>query len=120
MNKENLLMLIFCSLLIVGCVTEAQFKKNMDTWIGTDMQKIFDKWGNPIGSFKDPENGNTVYDYSFFKTITTPVETNIIQGVALSSGGDKIKFTCKVWIETNEDGIIQHIKWQGNDCVAAE
>ena len=120
MNKKVLITLVLCGLGFIGCATEAQFKKNIEAWIGFDKKKFFKKWGNPARSSRNPESGNTIYSYSFSKTVTTPVETRIVNGVASSTGGDSLEFICKIWVEADEKGIIQQIKWQGNDCVAGD
>ncbi|WP_210526301.1 hypothetical protein [Pantoea ananatis] len=121
--------LVVLTVLLTGCQTQANFKRNMDTWVGKDAQGLVDQWGYPAGTMKAP-NGNDVYVYqnsgNYYVPPTTTYNTTAnIYGNSLystttanTSGGYNISFTCTVYFEVNSLKKIERVSWQGNNCVA--
>ncbi|MBN4863279.1 MULTISPECIES: lipoprotein [Providencia] len=124
---KKLFATVFIVAVLSGCQTEAKFQRNMDSWMGKNIDSLIDSWGYPSNEMTAP-NGNRVYVYSNSGTFVTPTDTtyNTIGNVygnryssttyATTTGGYPITFSCAVFVEFNRSGTIDGIRWKGNNC----
>ncbi len=125
---KKVIMTFFIVLTLAGCQTAANFQKAMDSWMGGNINDMVDQYGYPDGELTAP-SGNKVYVYSSSGTYVTPTQTtyntygNYGGGYynsttnALTTGGIPISLACTVYVEFNDENIIQNINWKGNNCV---
>lgn len=111
--------------LLTGCATTANYEKILDTWVGSDANKLVNSWGYPQSSFEAP-NGNTVYVYGSSGSYTMPTQTNTtynvigntVYGNSTTTGGQTLNFWCRTYFEVNRSKRIVTWRWEGNNCKA--
>ena len=115
---------ILLALTISACATSKGYEELMNTWIGANVNKLMEVWGNPTGTFEEP-NGNTIYAYTISSNETTQVYSsqNFDVPDAPSSGtqirgGQSYSFVCNTYFEVNEEKEIVKVEWKGNRCIS--
>ncbi|MGA2914729.1 MAG: hypothetical protein ABSE89_01750 [Sedimentisphaerales bacterium] len=95
----------------------SKYDAKLNSWIGTDINKLIASWGYPESSFVAP-NGNKVYVYSQSSSYTKPMVTNInpYTHSAVTYGGQTVEYWCKTYIEVDGTGKIIKCTWKGNHC----
>ena len=113
-------------LLIQGCVTNENYVKRYDGWIGHNINHLMREIGYPDSIYILP-NKNKVYVYEKSRVYSLPSMYMMDYGYGRYYGGygmygygygsDIVQRTCKLFLETNKKGII--VKWgsRGNHCV---
>lgn len=122
---------IFSIILLTSCATTEQYKKNLNSWHGKNIDKFISHWGFPNKTMKMP-NGNNVYIYSMdnvthfpqyqtggYTTVKTAGSTTTITQVpSVLTGGGTYRYKCITWVEFNKKGVIVNTSFRGNACVA--
>jgi len=92
--------LLFISLLLLsGCATHDEFKRDMNNWVGSDIKTYTKHNGKPLKTSKNVD-GNTIYAYSY------------------SSVENETQQRCDWWVEVTKSQKVKKITWDGNYCVA--
>jgi len=99
---------------IVGCASTEKFKKQMDTWLGADINTTMMQWGPPSSQYDMP-NGNRQYTWLYVGG--TLVTANYNQYLGMVTAG-AVTYWCQVSLTVVPSGQI--IAWQakGNSCLA--
>jgi hypothetical protein len=140
--KKEFLIIAFVGILS-GCATTANYKKILNTWVGSHVDNLVSSWGPPQGSFK-LSHGSVVIEYINSRdtqvggyTYTVPettyrsgsVSTHGIGGSSSGTYSDTsttyvqkqapvytVNLICKTRFTVNPQGIIAKWSWQGNNC----
>ncbi|HEY9190637.1 MAG TPA: hypothetical protein VIM88_07195 [Sulfurovum sp.] len=121
--KISLLLAAF--LAMQGCATHQKFVQKYDSWVGKDINHLIQQIGYPDSTYTLP-NQNKVYVYARSRIYSYP---SMSMGYGhwpyyhgpygtFGYGTDVVQKTCKLFLETNQKGII--VKWgsSGNACVS--
>lgn len=92
--------------LTAGCTSTATYEKTLQSWVGTDVNHLIEKWGPPADVFKLP-NGNVMYSWFFNGGAVAMPIGNMAYAVSR---------TCKTTFTANAQGTIQTWRWEGNAC----
>ena len=115
----------------VGCATQENYQKIVESWMNYDVYKLMRSWGAPTSTFQMP-NGNTLLVYESRGSFTTPTaitperSSGYFVGSHYSStttpstviGGDPIPLTCRTEFEAEPSGKLVRWQFQGNTCRA--
>lgn len=134
--KFLLTLVMFFIIFIGGCATTEKYEENLRSWVGRDISNLIASWGYPSNSFKLP-NGNTVYQYNYQRSYTTPITYNTVSNYntnnyainnpsygtyttgstkTYQTGGQTFNYWCKTFFEVNKSNIIVKWRWEGNSC----
>ena len=112
-------------LFIQECATHQNFVKKYNAWVGQDINDLIQKIGYPDSTYILP-NKNKVYVYERSRIYSYPSMSMGYGHWPYYHGGygmfgystDVVQKTCKLYLETNKNGII--VKWgsRGNSCVS--
>ena len=133
--------IIAVALILAACATTENYKKILNTWIGSHVDRLVSSWGPPQGSFK-LSNGGAVLEYRRGRTVqvggypvTTP-QTTYQSGTVYGGGGygtysgtsttyvtrQTPSFIINKWCNTRftvgSNGIIETWSMEGNECVS--
>ena len=98
--------------LLVGCATAGAFKRNMNTWLGVDVNQLMTQWGPPSGQFTMP-NANT--QYSWLYTGGTLVTVNYNEYLNQITAGS-ITYWCHITVTATPASTITAWSARGNAC----
>ena len=121
------LTLVAILLTLAGCVTTANYEKNLDSWVGQTELSLIRKWGPPQRSYETGGHKFLVYVSSRneYVTGTKPAyRTTVIGNTAYTKRvgritGRNIRKNCQTTFEILGKRIVS---WhgKGNDCKALE
>lgn len=130
-------------LALAGCATEENYKKIVQSWVGSTEQQLVATWGVPANSYV-MNDGTKVLQYASERTVQTggytytqPVTTYNTGSVygyggsAMYSGSSTTYVTKTTPLQTwnmscvtnftiSKQGIVTNYSFQGNDCVATD
>jgi hypothetical protein len=137
----SIAVLIFIS----GCATTENYKKIMETWVGSHVDRLVASWGPPQNYFP-MSDGGMVLEYNDSRTITIPgrtyteIQMTDHEGTASARGaGGNVQGTysgtsttyvtkrrpdtsinkwCTTRVIVDSHKIITKLSWEGNDCIA--
>ena len=128
---KKILKLAILVILILGiqsCASHEKFVTKYNSWIGKSISQLINQIGYPDSTFTLP-NKHKVYVYEQSRVYSTPNPSfgfgyggGYYGGgygmFGLDYGSDIVQETCKIFMETNQKGII--VKWgsRGNSCVS--
>jgi hypothetical protein len=112
--------------LLAGCATTANYKANLDSWVGQSEDRLVAEWGPPASVYVSP-NGDRILTYanssnyhvqgvqpSYHTTkIGNSLYTQSIGGVAPHD----VTLSCKTNF-TIQGGKIWSWRFEGNNCVS--
>ena len=61
---KSVLVLIFGSLSLSGCATQANYEKTVDSWVGEPEAKLIASWGPPTNSYTSGDTTSISYAQS--------------------------------------------------------
>jgi hypothetical protein len=115
---------ILLALTIGACQTSKGYEELMNTWIGANVNKLMEVWGDPTGTFEEP-NGNTIYAYTVSSNENTQVRfsqsydnPDYPTTSTQIRGGQSNIFVCSTYFEVNEEKEIVNVEWKGNRCIS--
>jgi len=122
---RNWLFILLISVVLFSCATTENYEKNLNSWLGVNIDNLVNQWGYPTHSFEAP-NGNKVYVYEYSSTGRLPTYTTIqeynygyyTQYRATTYGGQVITYWCRTFFEVDKSNIIIRWRWEGNNCRA--
>jgi hypothetical protein len=104
--RTALLLLVF--LITSACATTGRYEKILDSWVGVDVNRLFEAWGPPSSTFDMPD-GRRQYTWLFDGgAVAMPIGN---MAVAVRRG-------CMTTITTSTTGVIQTWRYEGNACRA--
>lgn len=126
-------LLLSGGLLLAGCATTQNYLLAVRSWKGTDVNRLFVRWGYPDHTEKLP-NGHILYVYKEnyhgrYPVYTTPgfttVKTEGGRAVVTSvpstiQGGGTYDFRCTTWFEVDKHNRILGTSFRGNNCAATK
>jgi hypothetical protein len=59
--KNGIYLLLGC-LFLSGCATTGNYEKILQSWTGSDINRLIESWGPPSSTFEMP-NGNKTYTW---------------------------------------------------------
>jgi len=118
-------LLVIMVVLMQGCATHQKFVNKYDGWVGQDINHLVEKIGYPDSTYILP-NKNKVYVYERSKVYSYPSMSLGYGGYGryyggygmYSYGNDIVHETCKLYLETDKQGIIVQWGSRGNACVS--
>lgn len=116
------IILVFMSFILVGCVTTRGYQQLLDAWVGGNEKALLESphWGVPDKSFQQAD-GNTIYCYKNQRIIGTPTQIYTdTRGTTTVVTGSISERGCETCFYLNQDLIIYHYTFKGNDCLARE
>ncbi len=114
-------LIVSLSVLLAACMTTKGYSQKLAAWIGGDEKSLLEShWGVPDKTFRQAD-GNTIYCYKKHSIESTPAEvyTNAAGEFSFYSGSAREK-SCETCFYINQDLIIYHYSFKGNDCLARE
>jgi hypothetical protein len=110
-------------LLLGGCASHENFVKAYNSWVGQNIHHFTAQYGYPDTTYT-LKNGNEVYVYEKTRVYSTPTITpafgygpwGYYGGIGMGYGTDVNYETCKLFLEVNPKGIIEHWGSRGNSC----
>lgn len=134
-----------CLMAVSGCATTANYEEILQSWVGSNVDRLVMSWGPPATSFP-LTTGGSVLEYSNQRNVqiggytTTVPQTTYNSGTAnaYGTGGSaygtysgtsttyvqkttpvqNIAMQCVTRFTVNAQGTITNWAWQGNDCTA--
>jgi hypothetical protein len=95
---------------------KAQFSKTLDTWLGSNINKLKAQWGAPSGQ-SNAQNGGVVYEWLESQSIFYPGhEEEGAFGYSHMTPSETVTNWCKTQILTDTAGKIIDTGWEGNSC----
>lgn len=106
-------------LLLSACATEAQYQKNLNSWLGSTESELVEKWGPPDQVYELEGKKYLTYIYSNSNYVPQTVNSNVIGNSVQTQvyGGYTQHWYCKT-IMTIENKEITNWKYEGNACRA--
>lgn len=104
--------------------TSLGYEQAMNSWIGSDIQEVMNRWGYPDREFKTPY-GRTVYEWITKDVHNVPARAytthnfNTKKDEVSVSGGYSKYLECKTWVEVDQKKVMK-ITFHGNWCLAVE
>lgn len=122
--------LLLMTILFVGCATQQYYATTVNSWQGSNTQKLFKRWGLPDRQMQLP-NGHTVYVYTLQESVNTSsasthntdaYQTGGQSYVAVThtsyAGGEHTIKQCTTWFEADSTGKIVGVSYSGDACRA--
>lgn len=101
-------------LLVGGCATTAGFSRQMDTWLGSDINETMIRWGPPSSTYAMP-NGSIQYTWLYVgNTVVTTSYNHYLNMVQAGA----VTYWCQVTMSTEASGRIVAWNARGNGCRA--
>ncbi|WP_218813942.1 hypothetical protein [Rickettsiella endosymbiont of Dermanyssus gallinae] len=124
--RFSLFIAFILSFLLSACATSTAYQKQMHRWQGKNIQTLKTQWGRPEAVTKLP-NGHMLYQYmrKSFSSIPDakrqPLHTNDTLFKSYEepwlSNITMVRY-CRTTFETNKNGTIINISFNGNNCFA--
>lgn len=119
------------ALALSACATEQYYASAAGSWQGARESRLFRVWGYP-DHIERLAHGHRLLIYvseqrGRIPMTETPAVTAVTQSGNLTVmtaapmrviGGGTYVWRCKTWFEVNRGGVIQHVAYRGNHCVA--
>lgn len=105
-------LLFLVAAMTMGCATTAGFRRNMNTWVGADVNRLMTQWGPPSNEFRMP-NGNT--QYSWLYTGSTLVNVHYNEYLNMITAGS-VTYWCHITVTANTSSTIVAWNARGNSC----
>lgn len=111
--------------MIQGCATHEKFIQRYDWWVGQNVTVLIQEIGYPDTTFTLP-NGHKVYVYERSNTYNVPASPVITPMFGygryygyypMAYTQERVTKSCKLFIETDKNGMITRWESRGNDCV---
>jgi hypothetical protein len=118
----RMLLLLIFAVVLAGCATTTGYRQKLAAWIGGNETALLESnsWGVPDKTFQQA-NGNTIYCYHNRRIETSPTEVYTDgYGGATVFGGSVYERACETCFYMNQNKIIYHYTFKGNDCLARE
>jgi hypothetical protein len=112
----TILFLVVIALTMTYCAsllaTTEKYTALVNTWNGSDVNKLITSWGPPSDVFTMP-NGNKMY--TWLRTGGTVVTTNYSYFLNQTTSNSQTPW-CKTTFTVNKSDIIIDNTWRGNAC----
>jgi len=108
---RNVIAWVIVALLISGCATSGKFKRNMDTWLGGDINRAIMQFGPPSNTYSMP-NGQSMYTWLWVGNTVITTNYNYYSGMVRAGAQT-------YWCEVNftaSGSRIEHYRFYGNSC----
>lgn len=106
--KKALVTFLLVGAALSGCATTGGFEDVLNSWVGSDVNRLIETWGPPADTYQMP-NGRTLYTWFFDGgAVAVPV-------------GDyayAVNRYCKTTFTVGKQGRVLGWRWQGNACKA--
>lgn len=110
-----------------ACQSNKFYSGELDSWIGRDISKLQELWGDPNESFKSP-NGNVIYVWEQSTTYTLHAQNHPTYSAIgnqsfrgpINLARDEHTFWCRTQFEVNSQESIIAWEYEGNDCRPTE
>jgi hypothetical protein len=112
MNKLWFILL----LLGTGCATTAQYERNLQSWLGHDVNHLISKWGPPSSDFA-LSNGNKIYTWVDHGANISYANYSPYANTAI---GFTSPTSCKTSFTIDQNGRIIEWRYEGNNCRASK
>ena len=115
--------IIAVALILAACATTENYKKILNTWIGSHVDRLVSSWGPPQGSFK-LSNGGAVLEYRRGRTFQVGSQSGTVYGGGGygTYSGTSTSFNINKWCNTRftvgSNGIIETWSMEGNECIS--
>jgi hypothetical protein len=115
---KSILMTLFVlsSIVITSCATTEGYKKIVQSWVGSDINRLIASWGPPTSTYNMP-NGDVVY--TWFRQSNESVNTGYNQ-YTRQIQTNRTSLHCETSFTTDRNGRIYTWSFKGNNCVAEE
>jgi len=108
--------IFLCVLLLCGCSTTANYKKTLDTWNGTHIDKLVSSWGIPHRSY-ELSNGGTIIEYMQSDTTQSGGFYMPLPGLPMGMiSSTTSTLWCKTIFTVDPNGFILSSHFEGNNC----
>jgi hypothetical protein len=95
-----------------ACATSENYAKQMQTWVGADINRLISAWGPPSNEYTMP-NGHIMYTWLWVGG--TKVVSNYNQYLNMTVSHSKT-YWCKTTFTASPSGVIEKGQWEGNSC----
>jgi len=110
----NLLTVCLLLLLLAGCATNAKYSKVLQTWVGSDVNRLIESWGPPSQRFDLP-NGKIMYTWLYVGGNVIVGNYNYYLNMVTARS---VAVWCKTTFTIEPSGRIETWRWEGNACRA--
>lgn len=104
----------FAFVLLSACATAGGFKKQMNSWLGSDVNQMLTSWGPPSQTFAMP-NGSTMYSWLYVGG--TQITANYNQYLNMVTASSRTVW-CQVSVTTDQGARVSGWQARGNACRA--
>jgi uncharacterized protein YceK len=108
---RHLLVLLMVAALS-GCASTRKYERQLDSWIGHDVNEMLSAWGAPASTFEMP-NGNKMY--VFMQTGGTSSTAYALPYTAAVVGSSEANW-CKTTFMVDTKSKVQSWSHEGNMC----
>jgi len=110
------LFIFFFALILCSCSTTANYKKTLDTWNGTHIDKLVSSWGVPQRSY-ELSTGGTVIEYIRSHSSQSGGFFMPLPGVPMAMiSSTTTTLWCKTIFTVDPNGFILNSHFEGNNC----
>jgi len=117
LNMKKLYLLIAMFLLLLGCATQENYKKELTSWMGLSEDQLIIQWGIPIGSYV-MNDGYKILTYQASGSYALP-GTSVIDpmtGFPKMTQGPTVLTNCITRFKISPSGEIVGASAKGNNC----
>ncbi len=129
MRHARSFILLGAMLVLVGCATQANYERVVQSWLGASESDLVRAWGVPDQTFPLP-NGDRFLVYQHASTFVQPMVISpgmtteyasggtydVMASPTTISGGNPVTIFCRTEFEVDRAGRIVGWRSQGNDC----
>lgn len=113
-RKAGIAIVVPTTLLLVNGCAGFFYERALDSWQGAPIQELVDSWGPAHEQYRD-NRGNMVYQWSH-RDIDGGRSKAAFQ---YRSGKQKVSPFCRTRFTVDENDIVRHWTYFGNDCSGA-
>lgn len=99
---------VVVTLAVAGCATTRGYERLLDSWTGSDVNRLIQNWGAPAETYTMPD-GATMYTWFFDDGAVAMPIGNMAYAV---------RRYCKTTFMVSAYGIIERWRYEGNTCRA--
>ena len=112
MKGIKYLLLICLTVIITSCATTKKYTAKVESWKGSDVNKLITSWGPPSNVFEMP-NGNKMYTWLY---VSNSLVTTNYNSYLNRLESRQIQYWCKTTFTANTKDVIIDWRWNGNAC----
>lgn len=99
-------------LMTLGCATQAKFKAQMDTWVGSSADSLVTQWGPPQSSYPLTSGGKVLH---YSRQSSGPTTYQVHGGIVYANTYNQ---SCDVDLTLDALNTIIGYSFEGNACRA--